>query len=529
LSISSAIGKRESDTDYSVVIRWFILVAVMLGNILQTLDYSMVNVAIPKMMGSLGATIDEINWVSTGYMMANVIVLPLTGWLSTVFGRKRYLAYSILLFTVASFCSGMSHSLEELIIFRIIQGAGGAALISTAQATLFEVFPMEQIGVAQGFYGFGVAMSPTLGPILGGWITDTYSWRWIFFVNIPIGILAAVMVWIFVQDSAYQTKGFGRMDFTGIALLAIGLGCMQTMLEKGERDDWFQSDFIVTLAVISAISLLIFIYWELHTESPAVNLRILKNRNFAAGTLFTVVYGFGMYGGTFVIPIFLQNIRHYTAEQTGAVFILGGLTAMVGMPLVGRLINYIPTRFLIFVGTWGFIIYLDMLHFLTNQTSANQFFWLVGFRGISMGFIFIPLTFITLTGLKGKDLANGSGLFNLMRQVGGSIGIAWLSTMVDNRISYHRSHLVNYANAYNPAFRFRMNRLIGLFESKGASYVMARMQALSMVDRSIQTQASVMAFGDTLLFVARIFFFALPLLLLFRKGVPRRMSKPSTE
>lgn len=529
MSISSFIEKSKSSTDYTGVIRWFILVAVMLGNILQTLDYSMVNVAIPNMMGNLGATIDEINWVSTGYMMANVIVLPLTGWLSAVFGRKRYLTYSILLFIIASICSGMSQSLNELIIFRIIQGAGGAALISTAQATLVEVFPLDQLGVAQGFYGFGVAMSPTLGPILGGWITDTYSWRWIFFVNIPIGILAAVMVWVFIQDSQYQTKGFGRVDFTGIALLAIGLGCMQTMLEKGERDDWFQSDFIFTLAVISAISLLIFIYWELHTESPAVNLRILKNRNFAAGTIFTVVYGFGMYGGTFIIPLFLQNIRQYTAEQTGAVFILGGLSAMVGMPLVGRLVNHVSTRLLVFIGTLGFIIYLDMLHFLTNVTSSEHFFWLVGFRGISMGFIFIPLTYITLTGLKGKDLANGSGLYNLMRQVGGSIGIAWLSTMVDNRISYHRSHLVNYANSYNPAFRLKMIRLIGLFESKGASYLMARMQALSMVDRSIQTQASVMAFGDTLLFVARVFFFSLPLLLLFRNGAPGRLSKAPVE
>lgn len=524
MSVSNVMKTENDYSIYPGVIRWIILVAVMLGTIMQVLDTSIVNVAIPYMMGNLGATIDEINWVSTAYMISNVILLPLTGWLSMRFGRRRYLAYSIILFTTASFCCGMSTSLNQLILFRIIQGAGGAALISTAQATLIEIFPPQQLGMVQGVYAIGVITAPTIGPTLGGWITDNYSWPWIFFVNIPIGIIAATLTLIFLKDSIYQTNRRGKVDFLGIVFLAIGLSCMQVVLEKGERDDWFQSNFIVTLTVISVVALVTFIYWELHIKDPAVNLRILKNRNFSAGVTFAVIYGFALYGGIFVLPIFLQNIRQYTAEQTGLIFLPGGLASMFVQPIAARLVSRVSTRRLVAIGVGAFAGSMYLMHFLTNLTGPENFYWPLVLRGVATGFMFIPLTLATLTGLKGKDLSYGTGLYNLMRYVGGSIGIAWLSTMVDNRISYHRSHLVNYANYFNPAFQHRMSILTHIFITKGAALNVARMQALGMIDGTIQTQASVLAFGDTLLFIARILLFSLPLLLIFQHGVPKEMS-----
>ncbi len=522
---SSAEQTHEEYSDYTGIIRWVILIAVMLGTILEVLDVSIVNVAIPDMMGNLGATIDEIGWVSTGYIISNVIVLPLTGWLSTHFGRKRYLAGSIILFTLASFMCGISHSLNELIFFRIIQGAGGAALISTAQATLIEVFPPQQLGVVQGIYSIGVVVAPTIGPTVGGWITDNYSWPWIFFVNIPIGIMAATLVILFLKDSRFQRRGSAKVDFPGIFFLAVGLGCMQTVLEKGERDDWFQSDFIVRLTVISVIALIIFIYWELKTTDPAVNLRILKNRSFMAGTLFASVLGFGLYGVIFILPIFLQDVRNYTAEQTGLMFLPGGLATMFVAPIIGRLVSKISPRILVFIGAVTFAFSMFMIYTLSPNTGPEQIFVPLIIRGAAMGFIFIPLTLAALTGLHGKDLAYGTGLFNLMRQLGGSIGIAFLSTYVDNRMNFHRSYLVQDINVYNPAYQIRLANLEHAFLAKGATPYIAVRQAYGVLDGIVQQQSAIMAYSDALLIIAISFVVTLPLLLLFKKGVPEHLQR----
>jgi DHA2 family multidrug resistance protein len=507
-------------SDYPGLIRWVVLVAIMLGTILEVLDISIVNVAIPQMMGNLGATIDQIGWVSTGYIIANVIVLPLTGWLSTRFGRRNYLAFSIILFTTASFFCGNAHSLQELIIFRIFQGVGGAALISTAQATLIEVFPPQQLGMVQGIYSIGVVAAPTLGPTLGGWITDNYSWPWIFFVNIPIGIVAATLTLTFLRDSKYQKRGTGRVDFIGILLLAIGLGCMQTVLEKGNREDWFQSDLIVYLTILSALGLICFIFWELHTDDPAVNLRILKNRSFTAGTLFAAVLGFGLYGGTFVLPIFLQDVRQYTAEQTGLMFLPGGLATMIVAPIIGRSVNKISPRILTGLGVVLFSLSMYLMSGLTGDTGPDQLMFPLILRGAAMGCIFIPLTLATLTGLKGKNLAYGTGLFNLMRQLGGSAGIAFLSTFVDQRSEFHRAVLVQQVTVYNPATVIRMNTLVHALQAKGASLGVAINQAHAILDQIVTGQSAIMAYGDCLLIMAYAFLFALPLLLFFKKGVP---------
>ncbi len=515
--------------EYAGPIRWVIMVSVMLGTIMEILDISIVNVAIPDMMGNLGATLDQIGWVSTGYIIANVIVLPLTGWLSARFGRKRYLAGSMLLFTAASFLCGTSRSLNALVFFRIVQGAGGAALISTAQATLMEVFPPYQLGMVQGIYGIGVVVAPTIGPTLGGWITDNYTWPWIFFVNIPIGIVAATMVYLFLHDSKYHERGKRSVDIVGIALLAIGLGCMQTILERGNREDWLESPLICWLTLFSVLGLVLFVVWELKIDEPAVNLRILRNRGLAAGTIFGAVLGFGLYGGVFILPVFLQNIRHYTAAQTGLIFLPGGLATMFVTPFVGRSISRVPPRILAGIGAVGVVVSMFMLCTLTVDSGPEHLFWPLVVRGFSLGLIFLPLTLASLMGLHGRDLAYGTGLFNLSRQLGGSAGIAFLSTFLDHRIALHRAALVEHVSAYGPATQMRLHTLQAAFAAKGFAPEVAHQQAVAVLDRTVQAQASIIAFGDAFATIGVCFLAALPLLLLFRKGVPAGMRRPAPE
>lgn len=503
--------------EYSGAARWTILVALMLGTLMQVIDTSIVNVALPQMMGNLGATLDQIGWVSTGYIISNVILLPLTGWLSGHFGRKRYLTVSIMIFTVASFFCGTARTLNALIFFRILQGAGGAALLSTAQATMMEIFPPQQLSMVQALFGIGVMVGPTVGPTLGGWITDNYSWPWVFFINIPIGIIAAALAFMFVHDSKYKHNKT-RIDLIGIGLLAIGLGSLQTLLEKGNSEGWFDSTFIIWLTVAAVLALISFVAWELRIEHPAVNLRILKNRSFSAGCVFTSVIGFGLFGGTFIIPIFLQQLRHYTAQQTGLILLPGAIATAIMMPICGRIASKFPARNLVAIGALGFIAAMFLLCGITLDTGPDQMFLPLVIRGASMGLLYLPLTLATLTALRGKEIAEGTGLFNLSRQIGGSVGIAILSTYVDHRTSVHRAMLVEYINSYSGATMQRLHQLQAGFVAKGASVVMAKQQALALVDKIVMGQASVMAFADTFMVVAAFFILSLPLLLLFKKN-----------
>jgi MFS transporter, DHA2 family, multidrug resistance protein len=491
----------------------------MLGTLLQVIDSSIVNVSIPQMMGNLGVTLDQIGWVSTGYIIANVIVLPLTGWLSSTFGRKRYLATSIVIFTIASFFCGTSRSLNALVFFRIVQGAGGAALLSTAQATMMEIFPPRQLGMIQAIYGVGVMVGPTVGPTLGGWITDNFSWPWIFFINLPVGILATILVVLFLHDSKHKRTATG-VDFVGIGMLAIGLGAMQVVLEKGNREGWFTSSMITSLAVTSVVGLTFFVLWELHTPHPAVNLRILKNRSFAAGTIFATVLGFGLYGGTFVLPIFLQQMRLYTARQSGLVLVPGALATAIMMPIVGRMVSHFSARNLVAIGAAAFAGSMFMLSTITMDTGNQQLFWPLIIRGASMGFLFVPLTLATLMGLKGKDIADGTGFFNLSRQIGGSFGIACLSTFLDHRTAMHRAVLVERINVYSSAAMGRIHEFQAYFQYRGAPASVAHRQALSVVDMTVQAQAAILGFEDVFRIAAVVMVAAIPLLLFFKKGRP---------
>lgn len=494
------------------------MVALMLGVVLEILDVSIVNVAIPDMMGNLGATLDEINWVATGYIVANVIVLPLTGFLSARFGRRRYLAASIILFTVASIFCGLSTSLAQIITFRIIQGAGGAALLSTAQATLFEIFPPNQISMVQAIFGIGVMVGPTVGPTLGGWITDNYTWRWVFFINVPLGIAAAILTLTFLKESRFRETRRRRVDYTGILFLAIGIGSMQIVLDRGNREDWYQSDFIAWFTVFAVVGLIAFVIWELRVDDPAVNLRILRYRDFTAGCLFGIVLGFGLYGVIFILPVFLQSWLGYSATESGWIIFPGGMATALTLPLTGKLGNITAPRNMIAVGTLGFIVSMWMLHNVSLDTGPDQLFWPLVLRGSALGFLFLPLTLAALTSLVGKDIGAGTGLFNLFRQLGGSMGIAFLSTFLDHRTAVHRSILVEQINPFNPVAMQRLRDLQQMLIAKGASPVVAKQQALAMLDKSVEAQATVLSYSDAFLLVAVVFACALPLLFLFKKG-----------
>jgi len=506
--------------EYTNAERWIIVVALMLGSIMMIVDTSIVNVAIPTMMGTLGATLTQISWVSTGYIIAAVIMLPLTGWFSARFGRKRFLTYSIIIFTAASFLCGISHGLNELVFFRILQGIGGAALMSTAQATLMEIFPPQQLGMVQAIFGVGMMAGPAIGPTLGGWITTNYNWPWIFFINLPIGIAAAILTYLFIHDSHLQKRRDGGVDFFGIGLLAIGLGCLQTMLEKGNSEGWFDSNFICVLTFFALTGLTAFVFWELHTPHPAVNLRVLRHRSFTAGTLYASILGMGLFGGIFVLPVFLQNLRHYTAMQSGIMMLPAAIATAIIMPVVGKLTGRFSSRNLVAIGSIGFILSTLMLTTLTMDTGYSQLFLPLVLRGMAMALLFVPLTLATLVGLQGQEIADGTGLFNLARQLGGSIGIAVLTTFVDHRTTFHHAILSERISLYNPVALQRLQALQGFFMSKGAPLATARAQALTAIDGIVRGQAAVMAFIDVFILVSAIFIIAMPLIFFLRKGVP---------
>lgn len=525
-----AHGEVDVDRDaaqYTAVTRWIVLVAVMLGTLLELVDTSVVNVALPVMMGNLGATITEIGWVSTGYIIANVIVLPLTGWLSSYFGRRMYLTGSICLFTVASFLCGHAHSLPELVAFRVLQGAGGAGLLSSAQATLMEVFPRRQIAMVQAIFAMGVVFAPTIGPTIGGWITDNYNWPWIFYVNIPIGILAAFLVWNFLKDSAFQTKPKGRIDVIGIFLLAVGLGSLQTLLEKGNEEGWFHSNLIIGLSASAAIGMYLFVVWELYTDNPAVNLRVLKHRGFTAATLMATVLGFGMYGGIFILPLFLQEVRGFTPTQAGLAVLPGGIATILTLPFVGRGLKKIEPRYFIPVGSViGFIAFWG-LSMLTTQSSMEDVYLPYIIRGIGGAMLYLPLSLSALTGIHPKDLQGGAGLYNLSRQLGGSFGIAALATYISHRSVIDRSYLSSHITATNDIAHQHAQALTGLFIAKGHASQAAHQMAYAAIHGQVNLQASMLTYNTAFRIAALCWLVGVPMFFLLDRGTIANRKVPS--
>jgi len=486
--------------------RWIILVGLVTAAILEVLDTTIVNVALPQMAGNLGATSEEIGWVSTGYILSNVVVLPMTAWLSGRFGRRRYLCASIIIFLIGSFFCGTSRGLGELVFWRILQGAGGAALLSTAQSTLREIFPKEQQGTVQSIYIMGLIVAPTVGPTLGGYITDNYSWPWIFFVNIPIGLISLAIVSSFLTDARYPVKRT-NVDWWGVGLLMVGLGSLQYVLEEGNSDDWFQSAVIVRLTLLAACALGGFLWWELSPSNPApiVNLRVMKNRDLSASMILFGALGFGLYGGIFIFPLFAQSILRFTPTVTGLVLMPGALATGAAAMICGRFLNgksrLVQPRYLIMVGMLLFIYSMWDLGHLTSQSGEPDTRFALIIRGIGLGLLFTPINLAALSTLKGPEIPQGASLLNLMRQLGGSFGIALLGTFVTNQTQVHRSELVGNIYQGNPAFDSMYNGLTSLFQGRGFDLPTAQRAAMSVIERTVTTQAQTLSFANAFLLI----------------------------
>jgi DHA2 family multidrug resistance protein len=515
LQYSSPIAMRAAKQGW---IKWAIAITVALGAILEVIDMSIVNVALPHMQGNLGATLAEIGWVITGYSMANVVIIPLTAWLDEVFGRRNYFVFSLIAFTLASILCGLATSLPMLIFARVLQGLGGGSMLGKAQSILFQTFSKKEQGAAQAAFGLSVIMGPAIGPTLGGYLTDALNWRWIFFINIPFGILAVFLATTFLPLDDATRRRRTAIDFVGIALMTAGLASLQVILEEGQQDDWFASRFISTMAVTSVVSLAAFVWWELRVEHPAVDLHVLRYRSVAAGSLYSIVLGAGLYGALFAIPIFAQNNLHFTAMQTGELLIPSAIASGVAMILTGKLIGRVGPRILIAVGgviTAGVMFSLASIN---PDTGSRDLFWPLVWRGLGSAMMFLPLSIATLGSLPKNLVPAASGFYNLTRQLGGSLGIALLTTMLARRENANRAALVEHVSPLSHAAMERMHMFTAFFQRLGASSHDAERRALSVIDRILDGQAALKSFDDLFSYVGIAFIVTLPLIFFLGRG-----------
>jgi DHA2 family multidrug resistance protein len=497
---------------------WLIAVAVMSSTFMEVLDTTVVNVSLPHIAGNLSASTDEATWTLTSYLVANAIILPMTGWLATTFGRKRLLMLSVTGFTAASFFCGLAPSLPFLILFRVIQGACGGGLQPLSQAILLESFPPEKRGQAMAFWALGIVVAPMLGPVAGGWLTDNYSWRWVFYINVPIGVLALFLTQAFIFDPPYLRKESKGIDYWGIGLLVLGIGSLQIMLDKGQEDDWFSSHFIVTLAVLTVIGLTGLIVRELKTEHPIIDLSVFRYRSYAIGTFIMTVVGFVLYGSTVLLPLLMQELLGYTATHAGVTNLPRGLASFLFMPLIGYLTGKVDARKLLAAGflATAFAMYRISL-FSLGVASWN--FWLpLTMQGAGLGLIFVPLTTVTNDPIPRERMGNATSLFNLMRNIGASIGISMVETIVVRKTQMHVNILGEHINPGNPKSRQTVEGFKALFMSQGKDVATATRQANAAVWGMVQRQAAMLAYNDVFRFLGLMFLVMLPLIFLMRKA-----------
>ena len=495
---------------------WIIAVSVMLGTFLEVLDTTVVNVSLPHIAGNLSATVDESTWVLTSYLVANAIILPMTGWLANHFGRKRMLMTSISGFTLASFMCGLAPNLPFLILFRIIQGATGGGLQPLSQAIMLEAFPPEQRGKAMAFWGLGIVVAPMLGPVLGGWITDNYSWRWIFYINLPIGIAALLMSKTFIFDPGYIARKTERVDYWGMGFLALGIGALQILLDKGQEEDWFSSHFIVWLFVICVVGLAAFIIRELWDKHPVVDLRVFQIRTYATGVFMMTVLGYVLYGSTVLLPIFLQVGLGYPSLQAGWAMLPRGLGSFLAMPVVGVLMSKIEARKLLFVGFCVAAYAMWDLGRINLNAGYWDIFWPQFIQGTSLGFLFVPLTTITHSPISRERMGNATSIFNLMRNIGGSVGIAMVTTMVARDTQRNINILGAHVSPYNFATQQMYQAMRGGLVASGSAVTTAGQQALGAMFGMVARQANMIATISAFRLLGIMFLCCVPLILLMK-------------
>lgn len=506
--------------------RVIITITAILCALLEIVDTTIVNVALNDMRGNLGATMTEVGWVITAYAIGNVIIVPMTSWLSQQFGRSNYFAASIVLFTVCSFLCGNANGIWELVAFRFFQGLGGGALLVTSQTIITESYPAEKRGMAQAIYGLGVIIGPTLGPPLGGYITDHFSWPYIFYINIPIGVIATLLTLEFVRSPKYGEKSAAKdVDWLGIALLAIAVGSLQYVLERGQDDDWFESIAIVAFSVTAVFGLFFFIWRELTFKNPIVELRVLRNGNLRVGTVLSFILGFGLYGSTFIIPLYTQATLGWTATQSGMLMIPAALTTAFMMPIIGQLLQRgVPQQYLVALGMLLFFIYSFWGYkIITPDTGENAFFWMLIVRGIGMGMLFIPITTLSLSTLKGQQIGQGASFTGMMRQLGGSFGVATITTFLARQNMNHRSNLVSNLDINDPAVQQRVMGMQHNFMSKGISSDHALQTAYKSLDYMVTKQAAVLSYMDAFLYLGVMFLVCIPFVLMVKGNKSKKM------
>jgi DHA2 family multidrug resistance protein len=498
-----------------------------MATFMEVLDTSIANVALPHIAGGLSASIDEATWVLTSYLVSNAIVLPMSAWLSTLVGRKRFYMSCVALFTLSSLICGLAPTLSTLIIFRVLQGAGGGGLQPSEQSILADTFAPEQRGMAFAIYGMAIVLAPAIGPTLGGWITDNYNWRWIFFINIPIGIISLLLSSRMIQDPPQLTRARQlarrrgmRIDFVGLALLALTFGPLQVVLDKGEEDNWFQSHFIVALAAVAAAAFVIAIFWELRHKDPVVNLRLFKNRSFAASAVMMFALGIVLYGTTVLLPEFVQVLMGYTAEQAGMMLSPGGLVIIALLPLVGFLLSRIDARWLIAFGFTATAVALYHMTGINLQMSWGHAMMLRVYQSIGLAFLFVPINTVSYAGVEPGQNNQVSGLINLMRNVGGSVGISLSAVMVTERAQFHQQRLVQSATAYDPQMRSAVQGLAQTLHQSGLSMADAIHQAYGRIYMALQAQAQTLAYIDTFRVMALLALCLLPAVFLLKRIEP---------
>lgn len=497
--------------------KYLVAVAVMIGTLLEVIDTSVANVALPHIQGTFAAGQDESTWVITSYLVANAVILPLSGWLGNYFGRKRSYLACLLLFTLASLGSGAAWSLPVLILMRVIQGLAGGAMVPMSQAILLEAFPTEEHGKAMALFGVGVIFGPIIGPVLGGWLTDTVDWRWVFYINVPIGVLGWLLAWLLVTDPPYLKRPEGRVDLWSFLFVAVGLGSLEVMLNRGERYDWFHSPRIQVLALLAGLGIALFVWRSLTARRPLVDLRVFRSREFATGTVLMFLLGFGLYGSFTMLPLYVQKLQGYTAFLAGLVLSPGGIASLISMAVVGPLVGRVDSRLLL---SFGAVMAIWSVWILQHVNPAVDFWYVTTGRiiqGAGMGFLFVPLTAAAFVTLKPEQIGGATGLFNLMRNEGGSIGIAVSSTILAQKVQVHHARLAEHVTAGNPVLQQRLAELgHALPALAGRHPADTGPLAWGMIGGEVQRQAAHMAYADVFWMLTISFVVFLPLVWLLR-------------
>ncbi len=490
---------------------WLIALAVMSATFMEVLDSSVANVSLPHIGGTLSASTDEATWVLTSYLVSNAIILPATGWLSSFFGRKRLLITCIIIFTLASALCGAANSLGVLIFARVLQGLGGGVLQPTAQSVMMESFPVEKRGQAMAVYAMGVVVAPIIGPTLGGWITDNYSWRWIFYINIPVGIFAVLMARAYIEDPPYLNRNVrNQIDYIGFSLMAIFLGTAQIILDKGQQEDWFSSSLICWLTVLCLATFVGFIYQELHTPEPIVNLRIFRDRNFSTAMVMMTVVGAALYSTIAILPMFLQTLMGYSSVQSGLAVSPRGIGSFVSMIIVGRIVSKFDARLLISVGFAMLALSVYWLSGINLEVAQSNIIWPNILNGFSMGFIFIPMSTMSLRTLRPEQMNNGTGISSLMRNLGGGIGISAATTMLARGAQIHQAQLVQHMTPYDQPFQQRVQEFQSLMHAP-------LQQTYAFLYGTMLKQSLLLSFIDIFKVLALMCLICIPLTFLFKK------------